>query len=85
MNVDAVVVPGAGRRGGRDRDAALALLLHPVHRRRAFVHFADPVDVAGVKEDALGRRRLARVDVGDDPDIARSARAWLRRPLRFVW
>src|SRR4249920_3861721 len=36
--VDANVAPSAGRRGGRDRDAALLLLLHPVHGRSAFVH-----------------------------------------------
>ena len=33
--------PEARRRGRRDRDAALLLLLHPVHRRGAFVHLAD--------------------------------------------
>ena len=27
---------------------------------------AGVVDLAGVEEDAFGRRRLARVDVGDD-------------------
>ena len=58
-----------GGRGG-DRDAALLLLLHPVHRRRALVDLAHLVGAAGVVEDALGRRRLARVDVGHDPDVA---------------
>ena len=42
-DVDAVIVPEAGRRGRGDRDAALLLLLHPVHRRGAFVHLADLV------------------------------------------
>ena len=68
-DVDAVVVPLAGRRGGRDRDAALLLLLHPVHRGRALVDLAHLVGAAGVIEDALGRRRLARIDVGHDPDV----------------
>src|SRR3954469_15631697 len=70
-DVDPVVVPLAGRGGGRDRDAALLLLLHPVHRRGALVHLTDLVGAAGVIEDALGRRRLAGVDVRHDPDVAR--------------
>ena len=69
-DVDPMVLPlGRGGRGG-DRDAALLLLLHPVHRRRALVDLADLVRPARVVEDPLGRRRLARVDVGHDPDVA---------------
>jgi hypothetical protein len=62
--------PEARSRSRRDRDPALLLLLHPVHRRSAFVHFADLVGLAGVIEDALGRRRLAGVDVRHDADVA---------------
>ena len=57
-------------RGGRDGDAALLLLLHPVHRRGALVDLTDLVVDAGVEQDPLGRRGLARVDVGHDPDVA---------------
>ena len=56
-DVDAVVLPEAGRGGGRDRDAALLLLLHEVHGGGAVVHFADLMRTAGIIEDALGRRR----------------------------
>ena len=68
--VDLVIAPGeaGGRRG--DGDAPLALLVHPVHLGGPLVHLADGVGDAGVEEDALGRGRLARVDVGDDPDVA---------------
>ena len=69
-DVDAVAVPLARRRRRRDRDAALLLLDHPVHRRRALVHLADLVRLAGVVEDALRRRRLAGVDVRHDADVA---------------
>ena len=68
--VDPAVAPATGGRGGGDRDAALLLLDHPVHGRGALVHLADLVVAAGVEEDALGRRRLARVDMGHDPDVA---------------
>ncbi len=68
-DVDAVVVPEARRRGRGDRDAALLLLWHPVHRRGAVVYLADLVDLLGEKEDPLGHGGLARVDVRDDPDV----------------
>ena len=69
-DVDLAVAPLARGRGRRDRDAALLLLDHVVHDRRAFVHLTDLVGAAGVVEDALGRRGLARVDVGHDADVA---------------
>ena len=76
-NVDPVVPP-LGRRGRRgDGDAALLLLRHPVHRRGALVHLAHLVGAAGVVEDPLGRRGLARVDVGHDPDVADAVQAGL--------
>ena len=69
-DVDAVVVPDAGRRRRRDRDAALLLLDHVVHRRRAVVDLADLVALPGVVEDALRRGGLAGIDVGHDADVA---------------
>jgi hypothetical protein len=68
-DVDAVIRPLAGGRRGRDRDAALLLLRHPVHGGRALVNLTHLVGAAGVIEDALGRRGLARIDVGHDPDV----------------
>ena len=70
-DVDPVILPEARRRGGRDGDAALLLLHHPVHRGRALVHLADLVVDPGVEKDALGRRRLTGIDVGHDADVAR--------------
>ena len=67
--VDLVLVPLERDRGGRDRDAALALLGHPVGGRLALVDLADLVDLPRVVEEALGDRGLARVDVSDDPDV----------------
>ena len=68
--VDVLERPVTGRRGGRDRDAALLLLLHPVHRGSAVVDLTDLVAHTGVEQDPLGGGRLARVDVGHDPDVA---------------
>src|SRR6204780_1500809 len=73
-NVDAVrfveALPGSRRRSGRDRDSALALLLHPVHYRGAFVHFANLVSHTRIEQDALSGRRLSGVNVSHDPDVA---------------
>ena len=69
-DVDPVVVPEAGGGGRGDGDAALLLLLHPVHGGAALVHLTDLVVLAGVVEDPLGRGGLARVDVGHDADVA---------------
>ncbi len=69
-DVDARVAPGARGGGRRDRDAALLLLDHPVHGRSTLVHLAHLVRAPGVKQNALGRGRLARVDVSRDPDVS---------------
>ncbi len=76
-DVDAVLgkalvhsLPEARGCRGRDGDAALLLLFHVVHHRRAVVHLADLVRHPGIKQDALGRGGLARVDVRRDTDIA---------------
>ena len=78
-DVDAVVAPEAGGRGGGDRDAAFPFLLHPVHRGGAFVHLAHAVDAARIKEDALGQGGLAGVDMGHDPDVPVSFQCELPR------
>ena len=70
-DVDAMVGPERGRCRGRDGDAALLLLGHPVHRGRALMDLADLVDLLGVEEDALGDGRLAGVDMRDDADVPR--------------
>ncbi len=70
-DVDAVIAPEGGGRGGGDRDAALLLLLHPVHHGRALVNLTHLVGASRVKEDALSRRRLSGVDVRHDSDVAR--------------
>src|SRR5690606_3906505 len=63
-------LPERGGRRGLDGDAALLLLLHPVHGRGAVVDFADLVALARVEQDALGRGGLAGIDVGHDAEVA---------------
>jgi hypothetical protein len=68
--VDEVLTPAESSGGSGDADAALLLLLHPVGEGRAVMDLAEARDDAGVEQDALGRGRLACVDVRDDPDVA---------------
>ena len=62
--------PEARRRRRGDRNAALLLLLHPVHHRGAVVHFAHLVRDAGIEQDAFGGRGLTGINVGTDADVA---------------
>src|SRR6185437_11590776 len=68
-DVDANIAPETSRRSGGDSNAALLLLLHPVHGRSAFVDLSDAVRPSGVEKDALGRSGLAGIDVRHDADI----------------
>ena len=71
-DVEAMVVPEARRSRGRDGDAPLLLLGHPVHRGRALVDLTDLVDLVRVEQDPFGDGRLAGVDMRDDADVPRS-------------
>ena len=62
--------PMAGRRGRRDCNAALSLLLHVVHRGGTFVGLTDLVVDACVVEDALGQCRFSGIDMRHDSDIS---------------
>ena len=75
-DVDLLVAPVDGGRGRGDRDPALLLQLHVVHHRAFALDLLDHVDAAGVEQDPLGQRGLARVDVGRDPDIADVAKVF---------
>src|SRR5262249_29638458 len=69
-NVDAMVVPKTGRRGGCYRDSAFLFLLHPIHGRGAFMHLTDFVVDTGVIENPLRCGGLAGIDVRHDADIS---------------
>jgi hypothetical protein len=69
-DVDLVLVPEAGRRGGRDGDSTFLLLRHPVHGGCTVVHLTDLVGDARVVQDALGGGGLAGIDVSHDADVA---------------
>ncbi len=69
-DVDLVVIPETGGRCGGNGDAALLLLLHPVHRGSTIVDLTDFVGNTRVKQNALCRGGLSRIDVGHDADVA---------------
>ncbi len=57
---------------------------HPVHDRGPVVDLAHPMGDAGVEQDALGSRGLARIDVRHDPDVSGLGRLRLTEP-RLDW
>src|ERR1700685_988809 len=68
-NVDADIAPGTCGRGGCDSDAALLLLLHPIHRSCAFMDLSDAVRLSRIEENALRRSGLTGIDVGHNADV----------------
>ena len=69
--IDIKTTPLREHRSCGDGDAAFLLFLHPVGRRRAIVYFTDFMLFTGVIEDAFRNGGLARIDVGNDTEIAR--------------
>ena len=67
------IFPATSDRRRDDRDSPLALLVEIVGGGVPLVDIPHPVDLAGVIQDPLGGRRLARVDVRNDADIANRA------------
>src|SRR5216683_613566 len=73
--IDLLIAPECGHGRALNGDAALLFLLEIVGGRRrlqilGIVNVDDGVLTPRVIQDALGRRRLAGVDVGDNADIA---------------
>ena len=68
-DIDLKASPLGRSRGARNRNAPRLLLRQKIHRRLTVVDFADFVNFFRIVEDALGRRRFARVDVRHDSDI----------------
>ena len=54
----------------RDRHPPLLLVVVPVRDRRARLDRAEPVRLAGLEEERLDERGLARASVSDDGDVA---------------
>ena len=66
------MAPIAGGSSGSDGDTTLLLLFHPVHRSSAVMNLTDLMVDTGVVQDALGRRRLAGIDMRHDTDVSGS-------------
>ena len=62
--------PKTGGSGGGNSNAAFTLLFHPIHNRLSFMHFADFMGYARVKQHTLGNSCFTGVDVGYDPEIS---------------
>ena len=68
-SITAVPVPVTHRGSARNRDTALLLFGHPVHRRSAVVNLADAVSPPGEEQDTLRRRRFSGINVRHDTNV----------------
>jgi hypothetical protein len=68
--IDLMFTPEGRSRRGRDGDPSLALLLHPIHDGRAFVHLANLVCFPGVIQNTLTDRRFPGINVRNHTDIS---------------
>ena len=70
--VDLMIIPGKGGGCRRDGDSPLPFVGPEIHDRFTVMHFPDLVTAAGVKQETLGRRCFAGIDMSDDPNIPHS-------------
>ena len=70
-DVDPHALPVTGGSSRGDRDAALLLLLHPVHGGGTLMGLTESVIDTGVEQNTLSRRRFACIDVCHDANISR--------------
>ena len=68
-DVDCVAIPLAGCGSAGDRDPALFLQLHVVHRGAFAADLLHPVNAAGVEQDPLAQRCLAGVDMRRNSNV----------------
>ena len=61
--------PKGCRRSRRDRNAALLLLLHVVHGRRAIMHFANFVGLTSIVKDTFCCGRFTGINMGHDAKV----------------
>ena len=71
-DINVVLFPHTGGGRCRDRDATLPFLRHPVHDSLAVMHLTQFMRQASVIEDTFRYRRLARIDMRDDANIAQT-------------
>ncbi len=67
--IDVKALPGALRRGGRDRDPSPLLFLQVIHHGRAIMDLPHLIGLARIVENALRHRRLAGVDMRHDANV----------------
>ena len=69
-DVDLAVVPLEALERPRQRHLPFVLVVVPVGDRRALLHRAEAVRLAGLEEHRLDERRLSHAAVADDGDVA---------------
>ena len=65
------LLPKAGRCRRCNRNSPLPLLLHPIRHRGPLMDLADLMDHPSIKENSLGQRGLASINVRSNSNVSR--------------
>ncbi len=68
-DIDQMAVPLSAGSSSSDGDAALTLLLHPIHRGGTLVYFANLVGDTRVVENSLSHSGLASINVRNNSNV----------------
>ena len=69
-DIERIISPAAGGRRCCNGYAAFLFFGHEIHGGCAVVHFSHAVNFAGIEQHALCQRGFARIDMGNNADIA---------------
>ena len=69
-DIDLIALPLGCHSCRNDRDAAFALLLHPIGNRSTIIHGTNPMGHACIEQDSLSGSRFTGINMSNDADVS---------------